>query len=101
MPDTEMMIDIVKYHHEFLDGSGYPQGVKGEQIPIAGRIIQVADIYDALTSARPYKKKWSHEEALEELETMAKRGKIDSDCVRVISENPEEFKSISSIQDSY
>jgi HD-GYP domain-containing protein (c-di-GMP phosphodiesterase class II) len=100
LPDTEMMIDIVKYHHEFLDGSGYPQGFKGEQIPIVGRIIQVADIYDALTSARPYKKEWSHEEALEELETMAKKGKIDSDCVRVIRENPEKFKSISSIQDS-
>ena len=101
LPDTKMMIDIVKYHHEFLDGSGYPQGAKGENIPIAGRIIQVADIYDALTSVRPYKKKWSHEEALAELETMVQNGKIDSDCVRVIRENPEEFIAIAQIEDSF
>lgn len=99
LPDSEMMINIVKYHHEFLDGSGYPQGAKGDQIPLEGRIIQVADIFDALTSTRPYKKKWSYQQALDELESMVNAGKLDSACVDVIRQNPEEFKAIAEIQD--
>ncbi|NOT81788.1 MAG: two-component system response regulator, partial [Gallionella sp.] len=52
-----------------FDGSGYPNGTKGESIPIAARIVAVADVFDALTSERPYKKKWSNEAALEYLTT--------------------------------
>jgi len=51
-------------HHERWDGSGYPRGLKGSSIPLLGRIMAVADVYDALTSARPYKKAFSHEEAV-------------------------------------
>lgn len=99
LPDSEMMINIIKYHHEFLDGSGYPEGASGDQIPVEGRIIQVADIFDALSSNRPYKRKWSYDAALEELEKMANAGKLDKACVQVIRDNPEEFKAIAALQD--
>jgi hemerythrin-like metal-binding protein len=57
--------DIAGSHHERWDGKGYPQGLKGEEIPLLARICAVADVFDALTSTRPYKKPWSIEEAVE------------------------------------
>jgi len=59
----EIAIEICEFHHEKYDGSGYPRGLKGEQIPISARIVALADIYDALTSERPYKKAFSHQQA--------------------------------------
>ncbi len=61
----EMGRDIARCHHEHWDGSGYPQGLKGEAIPLAARILALADVYDALTTARPYKQAWTHAQALE------------------------------------
>jgi putative nucleotidyltransferase with HDIG domain len=58
-------LDIAYCHHEKWDGSGYPRGLKGEQIPQAARIFAVVDVYDALTSDRPYRKAWSKAKALE------------------------------------
>ena len=60
--------NIALTHHEKWDGSGYPLGLAGEQIPLEGRIVAVADVFDALTSARPYKKAWTVEQAVEYLE---------------------------------
>jgi HD-GYP domain-containing protein (c-di-GMP phosphodiesterase class II) len=57
--------EIAKGHHEKFDGSGYPQGLKGEAIPIFSRIVAVADVFDALTSERPYKKAWELEDAVD------------------------------------
>jgi putative two-component system response regulator len=57
-------LEIPYFHHEKWDGTGYPQGLKGEQIPIAARIFAVADVWDALTSDRPYRPAWSREAAL-------------------------------------
>lgn len=54
---------IAYSHHEKWDGSGYPKGLKEEKIPLAARIVAVADVYDELTSVRPYKKAFSHEKA--------------------------------------
>lgn len=55
---------IALYHHEKVDGTGYPHGLKGDKIPIEARIAAICDVYDALTSVRPYKKAWSNEQAL-------------------------------------
>ena len=57
--------DIAHAHHERWDGSGYPLGLKGEDIPLSARVVAIADVYDALTSVRPYKRSLSHEEAVE------------------------------------
>lgn len=61
--------DIALYHHEKYDGSGYPHGLVGDAIPMSARIVAVADVFDALTSKRPYKKAWSEARALEYLDT--------------------------------
>jgi len=58
-------IEIAECHHEKFDGSGYPMGLQGEAIPLSARIVAVADVFDALTSKRPYKEAWSLEEALD------------------------------------
>ena len=65
--DVEMAAEITKYHHEKWDGTGYPENLKGEEIPIAARITAFADVYDALRNERPYKKAWSHEQAVSEI----------------------------------
>ena len=68
-------------HHEKFDGSGYPQGLAGEAIPLPARIVAVADVFDALTSNRPYKRAWSFQDALDYLQ--AESGKhFDPACVR-------------------
>jgi len=60
----QMSKEIALSHHEKWDGSGYPNGLKGEQIPLSGRIVAVADVFDALTTERPYKKAWAVSDAV-------------------------------------
>lgn len=55
--------EVALHHHEKWDGTGYPMRLKGEEIPFPARVIAIADVYDALTSRRPYKRPWGHEEA--------------------------------------
>ncbi|MDD2925121.1 HD domain-containing phosphohydrolase [Rhodoferax sp.] len=71
---------VAMSHHEKFDGSGYPSGLKGTEIPLWGRIVAVADVFDALTSERPYKKAWSIDEARRFLEQGA-GSHFDPDCV--------------------
>ena len=68
-------------HHEKYDGTGYPQGQSGREIPLAARIVAVADVFDALTSVRPYKKAWSFQNALDYVQVNSGKH-FDPDCVR-------------------
>ena len=61
------IVAMVKSHHERFDGSGYPDGLRGEDVPMGGRIIAVAEVYDALTTARPYQEKMTPEQAVERM----------------------------------
>jgi len=80
-------------HHEKYDGSGYPNGLHGEDIPIVARIVAVSDVFDALVSVRPYKHGWSFEEAFAYLE--AQKGKhFDPRCVEAFVSAGEKVREI-------
>ena len=64
-------INIPYCHHEKWDGTGYPRGMRGEQIPLEARIFAVVDVWDALTSDRPYRKAWTKEKATEYIRSLA------------------------------
>jgi diguanylate cyclase (GGDEF)-like protein/PAS domain S-box-containing protein len=66
-PVLKMAITVAGYHHEKWDGTGYPRGLKGEQIPLAARLVSLVDMYDALVSFRVYKRSWTHTEAVQEI----------------------------------
>lgn len=68
------VLPIVRHHHEKKDGSGYPDGLRGDAIPISARILQIVDVYDALTTKRPYKKAFSVSEALETMKQEVAKG---------------------------
>jgi putative two-component system response regulator len=75
------ILPLIRHHHERMDGSGYPDGLFGEEIPLKARIMQVADIYDALTSDRPYREALSPNEALEIIGQEAMYGWLDASLV--------------------
>ena len=79
----EMLKNIVLHHHEAMDGSGYPLQLQGEQIPLESRIVAVADIFDALTSSRPYKTAWSNDAAFMQLDKLS-HSKLDPACVTAL-----------------
>ncbi len=60
-----MGIEIARWHHEKWDGTGYPDGLSGTQIPLSARVMAIADVYDALRSKRPYKPAFTHEQSVE------------------------------------
>jgi HD-GYP domain-containing protein (c-di-GMP phosphodiesterase class II) len=80
VPVLKAMAGAGLQHHENLDGSGYPEGLKGDQIPLLGRIVSVADAFDAMTTDRPYSKAMTFEAALARLRFLAGK-KFDPDCV--------------------
>ena len=79
-------LDVIRHHHEKLDGSGYPDGLSGGEISIAARVMAVADIYDALTSERPYRRTMSVARALAILDEEAAAGKLDPQAVGCLAE---------------
>ena len=80
---SEVLCNIALYHHEAMDGKGYPTGCKGEEIPLEARIAGVADVFDALTSRRPYKDAWSVDDAMRYLVENA-GSRFDRDCVAAL-----------------
>ena len=92
-PLLQMAADIALSHHEKFDGSGYPLGKKGADIPIVGRIVAVADVFDALTSARPYKPAWEMGRALDFMREQRGRH-FDPDCVDIFMGQLDEVNSV-------
>lgn len=80
------VLPIIRHHHERWDGSGYPTGLRSEEIPLLARILQLADIYDALTTARPYKDAMTPEQALTTIREEARRGWRDPHLVELFSD---------------
>ena len=93
-PGIDLLRQVVAHHHESLDGSGYPAGLRGEEVSLAGRIVAVADIYDALTQARPYKPAFSEPHAVQMLRTMVQAGKLDGDCVDALLRSDDQRQAI-------
>jgi HD-GYP domain-containing protein (c-di-GMP phosphodiesterase class II) len=89
----DMIYNIVTYHHEQIDGKGYPEGLAGDAIPLEARIVTVADVFDALTSERPYKQAWSNERAFAELARLS-NWKLDADCVAAMLASIDEITEI-------
>jgi putative two-component system response regulator len=86
MRSLTSVLPIIRYHHERWDGSGYPDRLRGEEIPLHARIVQLADIYDALTTERPYKPAYSSEDAMRILHDEAARGWRDPFLVETFSD---------------
>ena len=79
------ILPVIRHHHERMDGSGYPDGLRGDEIPLQARILQTADIYDALVTDRPYRRALSSQEALETLRREGKQGWLDDSLVSKFS----------------
>lgn len=82
----QLVLPIIRHHHEKLDGTGYPDGLKGNAIPITARVLQVVDVYDALIAARPYKRAMTPVEALALMEEEVRRGWWDPEVFAVFVE---------------
>lgn len=81
---AKVMHSVVAYHHERGDGSGYPHGLRMDQIPLEGRIMAVADVYDALSNRRPYKQAWSQDDCMLELRKEMACGRLDELCTEAL-----------------
>jgi putative two-component system response regulator len=85
--------EIALTHHEWFDGSGYPQGLRGKAIPLFGRIVGLADAFDAVTSQRPYKEPWNLDRAFAMLEEESNTH-FDPRLVQLFLEHNHEIRSI-------
>ncbi|HNX58661.1 MAG TPA: response regulator [Spirochaetota bacterium] len=88
----DMAKDIILYHHERWDGMGYPKKLKEDEIPLSARIVSISDVYDALTTRRPYKEPFSHEDTLEIM--IKEVGKYDPVLFKLFNDNNADFDRI-------
>ena len=97
LPDDDMYLkycrEICNYHHEQWDGGGYPEGLKGEEIPLSARILSIVDVYDALVNTRCYKPPFSHEDALKII-TDSRGKQFDPDLVDILLEVSGQFRDL-------
>ncbi len=90
---VDILRNIAQYHHESIDGSGYPYGLEGGDIPIEARIVAVADVFDALASRRRYKAPWTNDKAFAVLRRLA-GSRLDRECVDALERNRAEVERI-------
>lgn len=97
-------LPLIRSHHERLDGTGYPDGLRGDEIPRLVRILAVADVYDALSSERPYRQSIPHETCLKMLHDSAREGGLDAELVAVfqaiVAPSSPEGRELTSLTDS-
>lgn len=93
MQHVNILRNIAEHHHEAMNGKGYPAGLKGGDIPLEARIVAVADVFDALTSRRPYKDAWTNDEAFATLERLAGET-LDAECVAAFIRGREEVERV-------
>ncbi|MDH5394869.1 MAG: HD domain-containing protein [Gammaproteobacteria bacterium] len=93
MEYMHVLQNIAEFHHESVNGKGYPAGMTGDNIPLEARIVAVADVFDALTSVRTYKEAWSNEAAINMLKELSGE-KLDQDCVNALISNMDEVEEI-------
>ena len=93
MQHVNILRNIAEHHHEAMNGEGYPGGLKGGDIPLEARIVAVADVFDALTSRRPYKDAWTNDEAFAMLQRLAGE-KLDAECVEALIRVRQEVERI-------
>jgi response regulator RpfG family c-di-GMP phosphodiesterase len=92
-PPLQLAAEIARSHHEKFDGTGYPRGLKGNQIPLEGRIVAITDVYDALSSVRPYKRAWTVEETTEYLREQSGKH-FDPELLDMFFDCTDEIESI-------
>ena len=90
---VDVLRNIAEFHHEAVNGRGYPTGKKGDEIPLEARIVAVADVFDALTSERSYKDAWDNNRAIETLKQLSGQ-MLDQDCVDALLKNIEKVEHI-------
>jgi HD-GYP domain-containing protein (c-di-GMP phosphodiesterase class II) len=91
--EFEMAAAITLHHHERFDGTGYPHGLEGKNIPLSAQITAIADVYDALRSKRPYKEPWTHADAVAQI-VKGSGSHFDPDLIRLFSRLNERFEAV-------
>lgn len=97
MKSFRLVLPIIRHHHERQDGSGYPDGLKGDEIPLTARVLQTVDIYDALTTDRPYRRALGPDEAIAQIRKEVERGWWDGSLVDALEALVSESRTLARV----